>query len=258
MEDLVAVPTRVNRRPGNDILELTKFIQIRTTGNIGEAIHEGIEFNVRYDWEWGNWGSFHVGALGDYRLKAQLRAGEGSPWVEPLFGVPDHTQIIADPETGELVTHIGTNARGNQLEEVRYRMGWTDGTWNFTSFFNYRGHGQQDEFGSLVLPSCFYAVSAAPSACYPGSPYYGPLDIYPIVSPATVLVDITFGYNTGDMPTNPYLRNIQIQFGVTNLLDKTPPLGVRPLRSRGTGVSAYDRTYSDLKREVSMTITKQW
>jgi outer membrane receptor protein involved in Fe transport len=254
VEDLVATPTRVSRRPANDILELTKFIQISTTGNIGEAEHEGIEFNVRYDWDIGNWGSFHVGAVGDYRLKARLRAAEGSPWVEPLFGVPDHTQTIGNS------TYIGTNARGNQLEEVRYRMGWTDGTWNFTSFFNYRGHGQQDEYGSLVLPSCFYARSAAASACYPGSPHYGPFanDIYPIVSPATVLVDITFGYNTGDMPTNPYLRNIQVQFGVTNLLDKTPPLGVRPLRSRGTGVSAYDRTYSDLQREVSMTITKQW
>ncbi len=250
--DLVATPTRVDRKPPADLVEETKFIQIRTTGNIGEAVHEGIEFNVRYDWEWGNWGSFHVGATGDYRLKARLRASLGSPWVTPLFGVPDITQTV----DGQ--TFIGTNARGNQLEKVRYRMGWTDGTWNFTTFFNYRGHGQQDENGILILPKCFYAPSAAAGDCYPGSPYYGPHDIYPIVAPATVLVDVTLGYNTGDMPTNPYLRNIQVQFGVTNLLDKTPPLGVRPLRSRGTGVSGYDRTYSDLLREVSLTITKQW
>jgi outer membrane receptor protein involved in Fe transport len=252
VENLVAVRTRVSRQPAAAIVPNTKFVRIGTTGNIGEAEHEGIEFNVRYDWEWGNWGSFHVGAVGDYRLKARLRAVPGSPWVEPLFGVPDHTQTI----DGE--TFVGTNARGNQLEKVRYRAGWTDGSWNFTLFANYFGHHQQDEFGALMLPECFYKPEFGPGDCYPGSPYYGPRDIYPIVAPANVLFDLTFGYNTGVTPANPYLQNIQIQFGMTNVLDKAPPNGVRPLRSRGTGVSSYDRLYPDVGREVSLTLTKAW
>jgi outer membrane receptor protein involved in Fe transport len=73
-----------------------------------------------------------------------------------------------------------------------------------------------------------------------------------------MLFDITFGYQTGDTPANPYLRNVAIQMGVTNLLDKAPPMGVHPLRSRGTGVSAYDRLYPDVGRELSLTLTKQW
>jgi iron complex outermembrane receptor protein len=252
VENLVAVPTRVSRRPAADIVPNTRFIQIRTTGNIGEAEREGIDFNGRYDWDWGDWGSFHVGASGSYRLKAQLRAAPGNPWVEPLFGVPDHTQTI------DGVTFVGTSTRGNQLEKVRYRAGWTDGSWNVTMFANYFGHHQQDEFGALVLPECFYKPEYGPGDCYPGSPYYGPSEIFDIHSPATVLFDLTFGYNTGIAPANAYLQNINIQFGVTNLLDKAPPNGVRPLRSRGTGVSSYDRLYPDVGREVSLTLTKSW
>ena len=43
-------------------------------------------------------------------------------------------------------------------------------------------------------------------------------------TPATVLVDLSVGYNTGDMFTNSYLHNINITFTVTNLLDKDPPV----------------------------------
>jgi len=252
VNDLVAVPTRVSRRPAPSIVDQTKFVQINTTGNVGEAEHEGIEFNVRYDWDWNDWGSFHVGAVGDYRLKARLRAAPGDPWVEPLFGKPDHTQIIGGK------TYQGTPTRGNQLEKVRFRTGWTDGAWNMTLFGTYYGHHQQDENGALLLPGCYYKPGYSAGDCYPGSPYYGPRDVFPLHSPATMLFDITFGYQTGDTPANPYLRNVAIQMGVTNLLDKAPPMGVHPLRSRGTGVSAYDRLYPDVGRELSLTLTKQW
>ena len=123
---------------------------------------------------------------------------------------------------------------------------------------NYTGHIEQDVNGAIVLPDCFHAVGGGPGGCYPGSPYYGPYAQFPLHSPATALVDLTFGYNTGDAPANEYLRNINIQFAVTNLMDKNPPLGVHPLRNRGTGVVAYDRNYNDLKREVSVSITKTW
>jgi outer membrane receptor protein involved in Fe transport len=246
-QDLAALPTRTSRAPSPGVLEQNRFIQISTTGNVGEAEYEGIDFNLRYDWEWGNMGSFHVGASGAYRLKKQTRSDPEGCWVDPLY------EECLDG-TGRLT------AEGNQLERVRYRAGWTNGTWNFTTFFNYFGHHQNDVFGARLLPDCFYREGFAAGDCYPGSPYFGPYpnDKFPIMSPANVLVDVTLGFNTGTRSTNEYLHNINIQFGVTNLLDKTPPLGVQPLRSRGTGVALYDRLYPDLAREVSVTITKQW
>jgi outer membrane receptor protein involved in Fe transport len=244
LQNLAAIPTRTARAPGADDLPNVKFIQLDLTGNIGRAENEGIDFRARYDWEMGDWGSFHVGAEGYYEIKARTQTRLGSPWIDNVYEV--------DIET--------LQTTGNQLKKVRYRAGWTDGTWNFTTFLNYTGHSADDVFGNILLPDCYHAIGGGPGGCYPGSPWYGPYeaDKFPLHSPANVLVDVTFGYNTGDMPANEYLRNIAIQVGVTNLLDKTPPLGVHPLRSRGTGVAAYDRNYSDLRREVSLTVTKTW
>ena len=236
-----------------DVLHLNKFIEIATDGNVGEAEYEGIDFSFRYDWDIGELGSFHVGATGSYRLEERQRSDPESCWEDVVFGEcieHDH------PANSRHRLH----AEGNQLEKVRYRAGWTNGTWNFTTFFNYYGHSYNDVFGARLIPDCFYREGFGPGDCYPNSPYHGPYerDHFPIMSPANVLVDMTLGFNTGNRSSNEYLHNINIQFGVTNLLDKTPPLGVRPLRSRGTGVALYDRLYPDLGREVSVTITKQW
>jgi len=244
VQQLAATPTRTARAPAPTELLETKFIALDLTGNIGEAENEGVDFTVRYDFEAGNWGSFHVGASGYYELENRVRSNPDSPWTDSYY----------------LVAFEDLQTRGNQLKRVRYRAGWTDGTWNVTTFFNYTGHSADDVFGNIMLPDCFHAQGGGPGGCYPGSPYYGPYDAdkFPLHSPANVTVDLSLGYSTGDMPANEYLRNINIQLGVTNLLDKNPPLGVHPLRSRGTGVAAYDRNYSDLRREVSLTINKSW
>ena len=156
----------------------------------------------------------------------------------------------------------GPLASGNRLKRVRYRAGWTDGTWTINSFFNYYGHTVQDTNGIIILPRCFYGAEFSGTgvgSCYPNSPYYGPITgEFPLGSPANVLVDLQIGYNTGLSFSNEYLNNIGLSLSISNLLDKTPPLGVHPLRSRGTGVVAYDNLYPDLTREVSFTITKIW
>lgn len=242
VKQLAALPTRTSRAPSETNLLGVKAIQVNVGGNLGQAQRAGIDFTVRYDWEMADWGSFNIGASGYYELHARERASANAPWT--------------DAATGVALTDLKTS--GNQLKKVRYRVGWADGGWNVTTFFNYYGHSAQDVNGIILLPKCFYAVGFGPGSCYPGSPYYGPLDEFPLHSPANVLVDLTVGYNTGTTPTNAYLQNITVQLGVTNLLDKNPPLGVHPLRSRGTGVAAYDRNYPDLKREVSLTIVKAW
>jgi outer membrane receptor protein involved in Fe transport len=76
------------------------------------------------------------------------------------------------------------------------------------------------------------------------------------MSPATVLLDLTVGYQTGEMPTNTYLRNIGVQFTINNLLDKAPPFQVG---ARGNGsIRAFDNSFSDLQRTFTLTLTKVW
>ena len=235
---LSAVPTRTSRAPDSEHQLNVKAIEVSLNGNIGLAELAGVDFSARWDFDVGDWGTFHVGAAGYYEhINRTKGAPEDPAWADPYQ---------------DLLTS------GNKLKKVRYRAGWTDGTWNVVTFFNYYGHSAQDMNGLLMLPRCFYAEGSGPGSCYPGSPYYGPYEEFPLHSPANVLVDLQIGYNTGIMPANTYLQNINLSLSVTNLLDKTPPLGVHPLRSRGTGVAGYDRNYPDLTREISFTVTKVW
>jgi outer membrane receptor protein involved in Fe transport len=145
------------------------------------------------------------------------------------------------------------------MQKIRYRTGWTDGIWSATAFFNHYFHSGQNPNAEGLVPPCFWQPQFGPGSCYTGSPYHGPFeDHYPFITPGNVLVDLNLSYQTADRWTNPYLQNIMFSFTVLNLLDKKPPLGVHPLRSRGTGVVAYDRNYSPLTREISFSISKLW
>jgi len=57
------------------------------------------------------------------------------------------------------------------------------------------------------------------------------------------------------MPTNAYLRNIQIQFVANNIFDHPSPF---TFHDRGGNFAALDMTYGELQRVVSLTVTKTW
>jgi uncharacterized protein (DUF927 family) len=76
------------------------------------------------------------------------------------------------------------------------------------------------------------------------------------MSPATVYFDLSVGYQTGEMPTNTYLRNIGVQFTINDLFDKPPPFQVG---ARGNGsIRAFDNSFPDLQRTFTLTLTKVW
>jgi hypothetical protein len=221
---------------------------VALTGNLGRREMSGYDFTFRYDWDMGNWGSFHVGATGNYVIRDRSKNNVEDPAWDVNYGSYDENRDSVQITSG------------NQLQRVRYRAGWTDpeGAWSITGFATYRGHSPWNGQSAGLIPPCFYRPQFGPGSCYPGSPYYGPFDEFPTHSPATVLVDLSIGYQVGDRAVNPYLQNIGFNLTINNIMDKKPPLGVNPLRSRGTGVVAYDRNYPDLTREFSFTVTKLW
>jgi outer membrane receptor protein involved in Fe transport len=246
VRDLSAVPTRTSRAPGPEHMLNVRAIEISLTGNVGLREMSGIDFNFRWDWDTGNWGTFNIGASGSYILKDRSKGS-----------ITDENWSVNYGDYGP--DDDVSRATGHQMRKVRYRAGWTDGTWTATAFFNHFFHGGQNPNAEGLVPPCFWQPQFGPGSCYPGSPYHGPFeDHFPFVTPANVLVDLNLGYQTGDHWANPYLQNISFSFTVLNLLDKKPPLGVHPLRSRGTGVVAYDRQYSPLTREISFSISKLW
>jgi hypothetical protein len=123
-------------------------------------------------------------------------------------------------------------------------------------FANYFGHAANNINGANLIPPCFYQPGFGPGSCFAGSQYYGPADIFPNITPATVFFDLTVGYQTGEMPANEYLRNIGIQLTINDILDKKPPFIVG---ARGNGaIRAFDNAFIDLQRTFTLTVTKVW
>ncbi len=223
-----------------DAIPGVKFIQDTALTNLGSRVFSGIDFVVRYDYDLGEWGSINVGAAGYYQLIDKNRASETA-------GLDDRYQ---DQDSG------------NRLQRVRYRLGWANPTWNVTLFANYFGHGATGENqgvnlnGVALIPPCFYQTGSAAGSCYPGSPYYGPFDTYPNMTPAVVFFDLSVGYQTGEMPANEWLRNIGVQFTIVDLFDEPSPFMVG---ARGNGaIRAFNEGFSDLQRTFTLTLTKVW
>jgi hypothetical protein len=203
-------------------------------------VFSGIDFVVRYDYDLGEWGSINVGASGYYQLIDKSRVSEDT----------DIDDRYKDKDSG------------NRLQRVRYRLGWANPTWNVTLFANYFGHGATGENqginvnGNALIPPCFYAPTAAPGSCFPGSPHYGPYDVYPNMAPAVVWFDLSIGYQTGQMPANEWLRNVGIQLSILDLFDEQPPFQVG---ARGNGaIRAFNEGFSDLQRTFTLQLTKTW
>jgi outer membrane receptor protein involved in Fe transport len=245
LKDLSSVQTRQARAPDLESMMNFKAIRVNLSGNLGINEIAGVDFSFRYYWDAGNLGTFNIGASGTYFIKDRSKGNINEEFWSVSAGKHGPGDSISI-------------ATGHQLQKIRYRLGWTNGEWTVQSFWNHTLHSGQDPNGAAMVPPCFYAAGFGPGSCYPGSPYYGPAVQPNLLSPANVTVDLTLRYDTGDRFENPYLHNIAISATATNVLGKKPPLGVHPLRSRGTGVLAYDRNYSPFQREWTFTVSKLW
>jgi hypothetical protein len=89
---------------------------------------------------------------------------------------------------------------------------------------DYRGH----YFHNQSAPPNVNGSFCADPNVYPsglndaggGGTFLCPITNYANLQPAYDTFDLSFGYNTMDLPANEYLRNIGVQIVVQNLLDK--------------------------------------
>jgi iron complex outermembrane receptor protein len=207
-----------------------KFINDTATVNVGWREISGIDFDARYDVELGNFGAWNTGVTGTYRLKDRSQQLPELPVVDALAG-----------NTGGMLRWRG-------------RLGWTgeDGV-SITGFVNYIPHGP---VSATAPPNCFWAPGFGPGSCYPGSAYFGPYTVFPNTYPALYTFDLSFGYQTGTRPANPYLQNVNFQLTVLNLLNKAPPFNYAFGSARG--LAAYVSVINEKQRYVSFAITKAW
>jgi outer membrane receptor protein involved in Fe transport len=221
---------------GADIFEEIKFIHDSANTNLGYVQLQGIDFDIRYDWDWGDWGNWNAGVTGYYEVDFEEQANPSAP-IDSRYENQDS---------------------GNRLQRARFRLGWTNGTWSLTGFANYKGHSAKSAGQNLPLPNCYWHADFGPGSCYPGSPYYpqeGP--IFDDSAPGHYEFDLNVTYDTGEMPANEYLRNVNVSISVLNLFDRKPPF-MYTSRSRAREIRAYDTRWSEFQRYITLTITKSW
>ncbi len=224
----------------------TEAITDGANANLGFIEFSGIDYSFRYDWDMGNLGSFHVGNAGYYELNSRAQANEEVPVESDYDGFIDENGV-----------RQGENS-GSRLQRVRSRAGWTNGTWSTTFFATTRFH--QAPSTGLRLPNCFWQTGFGTGDCYSGSPYYpqeSPEGGFYNTSPGWTQFDVNFSYNTGMMPTNSYLQNLNISLTVNNFLDADPPFTFNS-RGRAREIRAFDTRFSELGRVVSLSLTKTW
>ncbi len=216
-----------------------KFIQDVALTNVGSRSFGGIDFDFRYDLDLERIGLFdmgtvNIGAAGYYQVLDRSRSTPTSPLDDRYEG----------------------HESGNRLQRVRYRLGWANESWNVTAFANYFGHQVINPNGANLVPPCFFQPGFGPGSCFAGSQYFGPAGNFPNITPATVYLDLSIGYQTGETPANAYLQNLGFQMTMNDVLGTAAPFSVG---ARGNGaIRAFDNAFTDLGRTLTFTVTKVW
>jgi hypothetical protein len=215
------------------------------TMNRGWLKLDGIDYTLSYDWEWSNLGAFNTGIVGTYYLHRLLA-------LEPGAAAVDAYHATLSPNGGVEQRGVETTPRMN----YRARLGWSNGPWSATGFVNYRSHWFHNNGSPFnVNNQCQTAGGTAGGGTFPCL-----IDGYTNIVPSFYWFDLSLGYDTQDVPANDYLKHIQVQFIVQNVMDRHPAFSFRT----GLRTSAWDigpmgnGDVSGTGRLISLILTKTW
>jgi TonB dependent receptor len=225
---------------------LVYFINDGSSFNQGWLKLDGIDFNASYDWDMGDIGAFNIGAIGTYYMHQYNETVPGAPG-----------SIIED----SFSTITGSDkafSRGvATLPRFRYRgrLGWSNGPWNITGFMDYQSHyfhtmpAPPNTNGNFCTSTAFGAPAGGTQPCFNSG--------YNNMQPAWYSFDLSFGYDTGDVPANPYLKNIGIQVVIQNIFDKHSQYQYRQ-SAQGGGQCTCNPLQGLYGRKVSLIVSKTW
>jgi len=225
--------------------QLTNIYWINDSGTTNQGfVHvEGVDWNASYDLDLGDLGAWNTGISGTYYLHRFFQTVAGGP--------------IQDAYSQNLSAAAGVQQNGVEtLPRMRYRarLGWSDGPLNATLFANYVSHYYA--FTELVPPNVNLQCTA-PGGTVGGGSLPCAINNFTQYLPSMYTFDLSLGYNTGDIPSNDYLKRITIQLTIQNLLGKHPAQEFGPSSStRNPG--GYDTIESDLGRVIGITLVKNW
>jgi hypothetical protein len=225
---------------------LVYYINDGATFNQGWLKLDGIDFNVSYDWDMGNIGAFNIGAIGTYYMHQLNEAVPGAPG-----------SVIED-SFNTVTGSANAFSRGvSTLPRFRYRgrLGWSNGPWNITGFMDYQSHyyhtmtAPPNVNGNFCTSTVFGAPAGGTFPCFNSA--------YNNLQPPWYSFDLSLGYDTGDVPSNPYLKNIGIQVIIQNIFDKESFHQYR-VATQGGQVCTCNPLQGLYGRQVSIILSKTW
>jgi len=224
---------------------LTFWVVDLATMNRGWLKAQGIDFTASYDWDMGDLGAFNTGITGTYELHRYLLLAPGIP--------------VADAQHATLAPNGGLAQEGVETTprlKYRARLGWSNGTWSLTGFMDYRSHW----FHNNSPPFNVNNLCQTTGGTSGGGTFPCAINNYTNIVPGYYTFDLSMGYDTGDAPANDYLKHVQVQFIVQDVMDKHPAFSFRT----GLRTSAWDigpmgnGDVGGQGRTISVIVTKTW
>jgi hypothetical protein len=206
----------------------------------------GIDWSASYDLDLGDLGAWNAGITGTYYLHRYQATITGGTVVD-LF----HQDI----QGANGIAQNGVETLPRMI--YRARLGWSNGPWSATGFVNYISH-YYDTWPVPPNVNIACAVAGGTRQADTGAPKF-PCAIgnWSNIEPSWYTFDLSFGYNTGDMPTNNYLKNVTVQFTIQNLMGIHSPFQYGPTTST-RNIAAYDILKPDSGRTLGLTLVKNW
>lgn len=232
----------------NTTLDVSQATTVRwlsdaSTVGIGFLKVQGVDWNASYDLDLGDYGAWNTGITGTYYLHRFSHTVPGTPVIDAFH------QDLA-PVAGVAQNGVETLPRFI----YRARLGWSNGPYSITAFVNHQSHFFETRVGvpPNVNLQCITSGGTVGGGTFPCA-----ISNYTNIQPAWYTVDLSLGYNTGDLPANDYLKRINIQFTIQNLMNKHSPFEYGPTTSV-RNASAYNIIWPNGGRTLGITLIKTW
>ncbi len=246
------VLAQMNDRNANEPLafqSLVYWIADGSTVGTGFLHVDGVDWNASYDFDLGDYGAWNTGITGTYYLHYWQALLNGTPPVDAL-----HANLPAVGGVAQNgVASIPAGEPGAPRMSYRARLGWSNGAFSVTGFLNYSAH----YYAAWGAPPNVNFQCTASGGNVAGGSFPCAISNYTNIEPSWYTFDLSFGYNTGDMPADDYLKRINLQLVIQNVMGKHSPFEYGPTTA-SRNIAAYDILRSNLGRIIGLTIIKTW
>jgi hypothetical protein len=234
-----------NNDIGGDITQASNVYWMNDTGtaNAGFVHVSGVDWNASYNYDAGDLGAWNTGITGTYYLHRYIAQVSGGTVIDAL------SQNL-NPVAGVAQNGVETLPR----TVFRTRLGWSDGPYNATLFWNHQSHFF--EYRTSTPPNVNFACTTS-GGSIGGGTFPCAISNFTYEQPAWDTFDLSLGYNTGTIPSNTYLQNITLQLTIIDLLGRHAAFEYGP-NSATRNPSGFDIIQPNMGRVVGLTLVKNW